>query len=144
MHRLGKEIFLFALGGGIYSLLELIYKSILLNYGTTHWSMFVVGGIIFLVIGAVNEVIPWEMPLIVQGIIGGVLITAMELPVGLYLNDYLGIGVWDYSDLPLDLCGQICLPFSLIWVLIATAAVLLDDWLGYWLFGKERPHYKVL
>ena len=37
--------------------------------------------------------------------------------------------------------GQICLPFSILWIFVSIAAVVLDDWLRYWLFGEERPHY---
>ena len=50
-------------------------------------------------------------------------------------------GVWDYSGMPLNYKGQICLPFSILWIFVSIAAVVLDDWLRYWLFGEERPHY---
>lgn len=52
-----------------------------------------------------------------------------------------GLGVWDYSGMPLNYKGQICLPFSILWIFVSIAAVVLDDWLRYWLFGEERPHY---
>lgn len=144
MYRLGKGLFLFAIGGSIYALIELIYKSVIPTHGTTHWSMFVVGGIMFLAVGGINEFIPWEMPLLFQGIIGAAMITVTELLMGLYLNVYLGLGVWNYSHFPLNLCGQICLPFSLLWILLAMVAVVLDDFLLYCLFDGERPHYKML
>ena len=53
----------------------------------------------------------------------------------------LGLGVWDYSGMLLNYKGQICLPFSILWIFVSVAAVVLDDWLRYWLFGEERPHY---
>ena len=43
--------------------------------------------------------------------------------------------------MPLNYKGQICLPFSILWIFVSIAAVVLDDWLRYWLFGEERPHY---
>lgn len=76
-----------------------------------------------------------------QGVIGACFITAMELVSGLILNVWLGLGIWDYSAIPLNFMGQICLPFSILWVLLSVVAVVLDDWLRYWLFGEERPHY---
>ena len=54
---------------------------------------------------------------------------------------WLGLGVWDYSGMLLNYKGQICLPFSILWIFVSIAAVVLDDWLRYWLFGEERPHY---
>ena len=60
---------------------------------------------------------------------------------GLVLNTCLGMAVWDYSTLPGNLWGQICLPFSALWALLAGFAVVLDDWLRYWMFGEDRPHY---
>ena len=63
------------------------------------------------------------------------------LDLGLQLNVWLGLGVWDYSGMPLNYKGQICLPFSILWIFVSIAAVVLDDWLRYWLFGEEHPHY---
>lgn len=45
--------------------------------------------------------------------------------------------------MPFNLWGQICLPFSVLWVFLAGIAVVLDDWLRYWLFREERPHYVI-
>jgi uncharacterized membrane protein len=140
VHRLHKFLALFLVGGALYSLIEWVYKS-LFPGGITHWSMFIIGGLMFVAIGEINQVFPWEMPLIVQGVIGSLMITAVEFVSGCYLNLYLGLGVWDYTELPLNLWGQICLPFSLLWVLLAEVAVVLDDWLRYWWFGEDRPHY---
>lgn len=33
-----------------------------------------------------------------------------------YSMFFVGMGVWDYSRVPLNLWGQICLPFTLIWL----------------------------
>lgn len=49
--------------------------------------------------------------------------------------------IYTYSGMPLNYKGQICLPFSILWIFVSVAAVVLDDWLRYWLFGEERPHY---
>lgn len=74
-------------------------------------------------------------------LIGGGIVTVLELPTGLVVNVWLHWGVWDYSNMPLNLWGQICLPYSLLWVLISLAAILLDDWLRWKLFYEEKPRY---
>jgi uncharacterized membrane protein len=50
----------------------------------------------------------------------------------------------NYSALPLNLAGQICALFALLWVPLSAFAILLDDWIRYWTFDEERPHYKLL
>lgn len=110
--------------------------------GHSHWTMFALGGFLFLILGELNEgLLEWDTPLILQGIIGSAIVTGAELATGMILNVWLGLGVWDYSGMPLNYKGQICLPFSILWIFVSIAAVVLDDWLRYWLFGEERPHY---
>ena len=68
-----------------------------------------------------------------------ILITALELAFGVVLNRILGLNIWDYSDLPLNFLGQICLPFTAAWFLLAAVAILLDDYLRHWLWHEEMP-----
>ena len=94
--------------------------------------------------GLINEVFSWETPLLLQGVYGGALITTVELLAGLLLNVRLGLNIWDYSSIPCNFMGQICLPFSLLWVILAIVAVVFDDYLRYWLFDEEKPHYRII
>lgn len=137
MKRIIKAFTLFICGGLAYILIELLFR------GRSHWAMFLLGGIVFIEIGCLNEWFDWEMSLILQGIIGSAIITASEFIVGLILNIWLNWGIWDYSNMPFNFMGQICLPFSIGWVFVAMAAVILDDYLRYWIFGEDRPHYKL-
>ena len=68
--------------------------------------------------------------------------TAMELVVGIPLNLMLGLHIWDYSSLPFNLLGQICLPFTVLWFFLALLCIFVDDWLRHILFHEERPHYQ--
>ena len=135
MKKLLKLGCLFLIGGAIYILIELVYR------GYSHWTMFLLGGLCFVLIGGVNEYIPWEMPLWLQAGIGAVIITALEFICGCIVNLALGWNVWDYSNTPLNILGQVCLPFAIIWFVIAHAGIVLDDYLRYWLFKEEKPHY---
>lgn len=138
MKKLCKALALFVIGGGLYVLIELLAR------GRSHWSMAILGGLCFLCIGAINEYVPWSLGLIWQMLLGAGIITVLELLTGLLVNVWLGWGVWDYSNMPLNLWGQICLPYSLLWCLISLPAILLDDWLRWKLFGEEKPHYNLL
>ena len=112
-----KRIKLFLAGGAGYVGLELLYR------GRSHISMFVAGGLCFLLLGSLRRRLPLPMP--VQGIFGSGIITAVELGFGLILNR--SHEVWDYSAQPMNLLGQICLPFSLLWIPVSMGAMLLYE-----------------
>ena len=130
-----KLIILFIIGGTIYVSLELLFR------GRSHISMFILGGFCFVLIGGINNYISWEMPLILQMIIGAVVITTLEFITGYIVNIKLGLNVWDYSNQPLNIKGQICLLFSFLWMLISLIAIVLDDYLRYWIFKEKKPKY---
>lgn len=130
-----RPLLLIGIGGLLYVLIEMVFR------GRSHWTMFLVGGLCFWLIGLINEVLPWEMPLWKQCIIGAVIVTAIEFLAGCFINLWLGWDVWDYSNMPFNVLGQICLPFSLLWILLSAVAIVLDDHLRYWMYGEEKPHY---
>lgn len=141
------EMLLFLFGGRLYTWLELACR------GRTHWTMFILGGLCFVVIGLLNEhLFPWDLALMQQAVIGAVIITVLEFLTGCIVNLWLGWDVWDYSGLPFNLLGQVCLYYFLLWVLLAVVCIVLDDWLRYWYYlafrkwrpwmlKRERPHY---
>lgn len=136
MHRiLFKYAVLLAVGGIVYTTIELLWR------GYTYPSMFFVGGICFVLCGLINEAFLWEMPLPQQMGLAAAIVTAVELIAGGYLNLWLGLGVWDYSSLPLNLWGQICAGYTGLWYLLSLPAIILDDYLRFWFFNEERPHY---
>lgn len=142
MNKKNKPVILFLVGGSLYYLIELTWKSV--RGGTMHWSMFLLGGISFLLIGALNEYFSWDMGLLFQALIGAFIITALEFCTGLIFNVWLGLDIWDYSRLPFNVMGQICLPFTLAWVILAEIAVILDDYIRYRFFGEEKPVYRII
>lgn len=136
MKALCKNLFLFIVGGILYYLIEIIWR------GHSHFSMFFVGGLCFVLIGKINEYISWETPVYIQSILGSIIITTIEFISGCILNIWLGLGVWDYSNIPFNLFGQICLPFSILWIFVSFIAIFIDDYIRYLFFGEEKPRYK--
>ena len=132
-----KQLVLWIIGGIIYVIIELLWR------GRSHWTMFIVGGLCFIFIGLINEVIPWSMKLRYQGIIGALIVTIVEFISGCIINIGLGWAVWDYSNLPFNILGQVCLLFTFLWFFVSLIGIVLDDYLRYWLFNEEKPHYEL-
>lgn len=133
-----KLLVLAIIGGTIYVGIELLWR------GHSHISMFILGAICFVALGGLNEVIPWNMGLVWQALIGGTIITGLEFVTGVIVNIWLKLGVWDYSKLPFNIMGQVCLIYYFLWVLLSIVAIILDDYLRYWFFDEEKPHYTII
>lgn len=128
-----KPLILFGIGGLLYMLIELLWR------GRTHWTMLIIGGVCFLLVGLINEVFTWDMPLVRQMTLSAVLITIVELAAGLLIN--CNYAIWDYRQMPLNFMGQICLPYTILWFFLSLPAIVVDDYLRYWIFREEKPHY---
>ncbi len=86
--------------------------------------MFFAGGTCFLLLGKLNRTEP-RLPLALRGVAGAGVITMVELLAGLLVNRQYQ--VWDYRDTPLNFCGQVCLPFSLLWIPVSLGAMALYE-----------------
>lgn len=129
-----KIMILFCFGGLTYVLIELIFR------GFSHWTMMILGGLSFVLVGLFNEIKP-DTPIEIQMIEGGLLITILEFLTGLLVNIKLNMNIWDYSDIKFNLMGQICLPFSLLWVCISGLIIYIDDLLRWKLFKEPVPKH---
>ena len=132
-----KHLILGTIGGLIYVLLELLWR------GYSHWTMFLLGGTCFVLLGLINEILDWDTPLTLQMLIGCTVITVLEFITGCVVNLWLGWNVWDYSDIKFNILGQISLFSSIGWYFISLVGITLDDWLRYRLFGEKKPRYKL-
>ena len=138
MKRLLKNSAIFVIFGAIYFFIEWLWKG-----HPTHWTMYVLGGWLGLIIGNFNEVIPWEWSFRKQCIYGMGIVTLAEGLTGLLLNKMLQLNIWNYSHTwGHFFFDQCCIPFSLAWLVLSAACILLDDLLRWKLFGEEKPHYK--
>lgn len=133
-----KEGALLLLGGALYICVEMLWR------GHSHWTMGLVGGVCFVLIGGLNNYLPWEMSLAKQAAFGAAMITAVELVAGVVLNLFLGMGIWDYTGMPLNLAGQICVPYTVLWFLLSFLCIFADDCLRWKLFGERKPRYKLI
>ncbi|MGN0621980.1 MAG: hypothetical protein ACI4I9_08935 [Porcipelethomonas sp.] len=115
MQKLSPVILAFLTGCFIYSFTEIAAR------GFTHWTMTLTGGtalaVLYLMQTHLTNVPMWE-----KCMIGSLVITSLEFTVGIFDNIIMGWHVWDYSDMPLNILGQICLPFSVLWFFICIPA----------------------
>ena len=103
MNKIKEYFVVFASGGIIYSLIEVVFR------GFTHWTMTLTGGAALLIIYITN-----------------IIITSLEFIVGCIVNRGLHMKVWDYSGEKYNLLGQICPLFSVLWFLLCIPATLLS------------------
>lgn len=136
--RIEKHVILFIIGGMAYFFLEVLVR------GYSHYTMFLCGGACFLCCGLLNESVKIPMSFVSQMVLSAVIITALEFLTGLIVNIWLKMDIWDYSQLPYNFMGQICLLYSVLWFLVSSVAIVMDDFLRYALFQEEKPHYKIL
>ena len=109
-----KYPILFCVGGSSYMLLELMWR------GWSHSSMFLAGGSSFLLLGQLSGM---RLHPAWKAVLGAGVITGVELATGLLINR--NYQVWDYRKVPFSFMGQICLPFSLLWIPVSCGAMLL-------------------
>ncbi len=114
-----RKCVLFYVGGFAYMLLEFLWR------GYSHGSMFLLGGLCFLLVGGGVARLT-RLPLALRLILGACVITALELATGLLVNR--DFQVWDYRRMPYNFLGQISLNFSLLWIPVSLAAMGLYDW----------------
>ena len=129
-----KSLFLFFIGGFLYGIVEMLFK------GSTHISMVIAGGLAFLLIGRLNEG-THNPSLLGMMVISSVIITVIELITGIIVNLWLHLNVWNYSHLPYNFMGQVCLLYSGCWFILSFIAILIDDYIRYFLLGGKKPHY---
>lgn len=129
-----KYLTLFLVGGVFYYSLEVIFR------GYSFPAMAVCGGLCFIICGVINERSRC-MPLVLQMAIAAFGITAIEFVFGLVLNVWLDLGMWDYSNMPGNILGQICPQFMVLWFFLSAVGIILDDVIRWRFFGEEKPHY---
>lgn len=138
MKRLSESLFLLGMGGCIYYGVELLFR------GFSHWSMFLLGGLCFVFFYLQGSVVHWQDSLLIQTVRCMIFVVSSEFITGIIVNKWLLMDVWDYSDMPFQLFGQICLPFSVIFAGLCVMGILLSSYTCYWIFREEKPHFYII
>lgn len=139
MEKIMKKVILFLTGFCVYITIEVLFR------GYSYPLMGVGAGLLLTYIcDNINNKISWDMDLLLQGFIGSFFVTIFELVVGGLLK-YTGQSpMWDYSNIPLNFDGVICLPFSLLWVLLSIVGIWVADAINYYVFEElPVPYYKI-
>ena len=135
MKKISEYLFLWALGGTLYYFMEIFFR------GFSHWSMFILGGICLVFFTVQGQMVHWEDPMWRQILRCIIFVTAMEFITGIIVNKWLDLAVWDYSSLPFQLFGQICLPFAVLFSGLCAIGILLGGNLLHWFYGEEKSHF---
>jgi len=134
---LNLEVFVRAYSGDMVGFRGLT-KLGLMGY-TSLW-IFPIGGLCGVIIGSLNDRPRYHnLKLWQQIIIGGSFITAVELLAGIFLNFYLHLNLWDYSQDKFNFMGQICLRNCIWWYVLPIVIIWLDDALSYYFYDEEKP-----
>lgn len=137
-HLVNKNVLLFIVGYCVYIAIEVTYRNI------SYPIMGVCGGFAMVILDKINDKISWDTDILIQCSSGSLLVTFIELIIGsISLKGYLPI-MWDYSSIPLNYKGIICMPFSIIWMLLSFVSILISDSINYYVFGElPVPYYKI-
>ncbi len=119
MMKAARLLIPFFMGYFLYALIEIVAR------GYTHWTMALTGGAVLAMLYILFTGAPQRIPLPALYLLGAIIITAAELMVGMLVNRRLHWDVWDYSDLPLNFQGQICLLYSVFWYFLCIPARIL-------------------
>lgn len=122
---------LFLIGGLGYGLLEILWR------GRTHWSMVLAGGLCFCFFEWLSRGYH-KAGLWLKSLYGCAFVTGIEFLFGVLFNMILKRNVWDYSDMPLNIAGQVCLLFSFFWYLLSLLFIPLAGWTAKRLSGQSR------
>ena len=134
-----KDFIMWFTGGTIYFFLEIIAR------GYSHYSMFICGGLCFLLVGKMsrkisgiqisnNKYLNKVLRYLICVTTGGVIITLLEFVTGLIFNVCFHMGVWDYSNMKYNFMGQICLEYSILWIILSAVIKKIYDDISQFIF----------
>ncbi len=136
MKKIKEYSFVYLLGATLYSFIEVAFR------GFTHWTMALTGGLAYMLIYITNIKLKTRS-LFLRCLSGCAIITALEFIVGCIVNRKFHLGVWDYSQRPGHILGQICPLFSLIWFMLSFPAMLLSFFIKGRLFSEDSKPGKI-
>jgi len=119
---------IFIIFGAFYITFEVFFNALILGFnknksliGTSSIYMFLDGGLVGIFISLLYLIPIFQTLKFVWlfCLLGGVIITSIELLSGLFLNKVFKLKIWDYSSFKFNLFGQIELFHSIGWTLLS-------------------------
>ena len=110
-----KILISFTVGFVFYPFLEILWR------GYTHPTMCFAGGMSLCMIYITAKY--FKGNIFLKSILCSVFITFIELIFGIVFNIIFKMNVWDYSELPYNFMGQICLGYFLLWFAISIVLI---------------------
>ncbi|MDQ5983393.1 MAG: hypothetical protein RUMPE_00404 [Eubacteriales bacterium SKADARSKE-1] len=125
MKKLLQDFSIFTFSGALYTSMEIIFR------GRSHFSMFLAGGICFLILFKLyKKNLQLSMP--EKCIISAIVITSIEFIVGSVVNLWLNLNVWDYSCISGNALGQVCILYSVLWGFLGIPISYFSDKISSW------------
>lgn len=137
MSTIQAYIIMFLTGGFLYVGIEILQR------GYSHISMLLAGGLCFLLVGAVENILGESASFVSQMVVCGLMITTVEFLVGMLVNQKMHLGVWDYSKQQYNFKGQICLLYTNLWILLSGPVIITHDLMEHFLLQMPLRHYKI-
>ena len=128
MEKIKKNTVFFIIGGVGYGIIEVLWR------GYTHWAMVVAGGICFVLFSKISQKFKYRS-IVFKASLCSVAVTAVEAIFGIIFNIILHENIWDYSNMPFNFLGQVCLLYSLLWGVLGALFIPLADILNKKLAG---------
>lgn len=140
-----KNIILFILGFSFFITIECMFHALSGELAYSWVISGLMGGVSLILVDKINDTwFGWDMQLLTQALIGGTIATSIEFIVGMIDRLLLHLYMWDYSSIPFNYKGIICLPFSLAWCALSIIAIFVGDAVRYYVFGEQpRPYYYI-
>ncbi|MCI8710837.1 MAG: hypothetical protein HFH23_00865 [Ruminococcus sp.] len=138
MKRLSESLVLGTIGGTIYYSLEVIFR------GFSHWTMWALGGLCMVFFGMQGVWVNWQDPLWRQVLRCTLFVGCGEFTTGIIVNKWFKLHVWDYSNQPLQLFGQVCVPFLILFSGLCLLGILFCGYFLHWVYHEEKPAFHIL
>ena len=136
--KLSQYLFLWSVGGTIYYSIEVLFR------GYSHWSMYCLGGICFVFFYLQGKLTEWKELIEVQILRSTIFVVACEFITGIIVNKWMKWKVWDYSNQPYQLFGQICLPFAGLFSVLCALGIVFSANLMHWTYGEKKPNFHII
>ena len=128
-----QHLICFLIGGGVYLLIEVIWR-ILYERRATHPIMMIPAGTVLAIIWYLDNR-KWNIFL--NALIGMLIVVSFELVIGLTAIHVFDTHLWDYGGIPGEFMDVICPRWSMIWYGLCFGCILVKR-IGTRLWRKQR------